>query len=796
MLIRYNHTFYLIFKLQFAFFLMIPYWGIGQLPRQTIKGVISDSDSGKPLEGANISFAASNFSGGTISDSSGYFRLTVPVGRVLLKVSHIGYYEREIDAVQVGSGKAVDIRVELEEISYQTAEININAGERQWLTPKSGASVKKLQSEDAARFAGGYFDPLRMVANMAGVTSANSDESNEIVIRGNSPRYLQWRLEGFEIPNPNHLANGQASSSGAYSAISTNVLSNFDFYTGSFPPEFGNALSGIMDLYLREGNRDKHEKGFQLSVVGAELALEGPIGKEQKNSYLFNLRYANFNFLKYLNVIDPADLSIVPSSFDLALKACFNSTPLGNFEVFGLATQSQAGDAQVRNIDEIKSGENDDFLERDAMISTGIVNSFHFKNGKTFLRTQLGYSFSKENWDEGFTDTLLVHTATEKEDFRTSFLTFSSSLSHKASPTLFFKAGVEYRYTIAQMYANRYVSPTQTDTLLDNQGSANRGNAYLLLKWKPLPQMEITPGFNCSYSGLTREILFEPRVGIHFLLTDNQAFNLGTGFHSCAEPMPIYYYRVKINNTLRQVANSELNQTRAFHLTAGYRKIFPGKIHLSIEAYLQSLTNVPVADDIKSQYSILNAAQGLPDRKLVNTGEGKNKGIEITLDKGFSGGYYFLATLSLFDSKYLAPDKVWYPSYYNSKFTSNFVAGKEFVVGKKRQNLLGINIRNMLRGGYRYTPVWESKSHEKKRIIYDTSKTYHAQLPAFNRVDFGLSYRINKPKTSYIFAADIQNLLNRHNVYRYTFRYTDKTVVQTARQGIGIVPLLSVRVEF
>ncbi len=269
----------------------------GQNYFQTVKGIIRDQESHQPIPEVAVKFSGPTATYSAFTDPNGYFRLKIPSGRWDLLVSRLGYGSRVQD-VQVGTGKEVMLEITLEAKVFETQEVQVSAGKKQWLTPASGASVRTLQSQDAARFAGGYYDPLRMVANFAGVTSGNSDASNEIVVRGNSPRGLLWRLEGLEIPNPNHLSNGVGSNGGAYSMISTNVLADFDFYTSAFPGEFGNALSGVMDLRLRKGNTDKQEYGIQLSVVGAEAAAEGPIGKSSDNSFLFNFRYANFDILK------------------------------------------------------------------------------------------------------------------------------------------------------------------------------------------------------------------------------------------------------------------------------------------------------------------------------------------------------------------------------------------------------------------------------------------------------------------------------------------------------------------
>src|SRR5512133_337577 len=191
----------------------------GQGYQQTVKGTLLDQESRQPIPEVILKFTDQSREFVAFTDNQGNFKLKIPAGRWNLLVSRLGYTTKVMQNIQVGTGKEVMLEIPLEAKIFETGEVQVSAGKKTWLTPYSGSSVRTLQSQDAARFAGGYYDPLRMVANFAGVTSGNSDESNEIVVRGNSPRGISWRLEGMEIPNPNHLANGVGNNGGAYSMI-------------------------------------------------------------------------------------------------------------------------------------------------------------------------------------------------------------------------------------------------------------------------------------------------------------------------------------------------------------------------------------------------------------------------------------------------------------------------------------------------------------------------------------------------------------------------------------------------
>jgi hypothetical protein len=789
---KYYSAFYCLF---FAFIFGIPLHA--QVYYQNVKGVLRDQDTRQPVPGAVLRFSNQKTGYVATSDGDGSFKLRIPAGRWDVVVTHLGYVPKSVQNIQVGTGKEVQFEMNLEAKVYETQEVRVSAGSKSWLTPNSGSSVRTLQSADASRFAGGYYDPLRMVANFAGITSGNSDDSNEIIVRGNSPRGLLWRLEGLEVPNPNHLSNGVGNNGGAYSMISTNVLADFDFYTGAFPAEYGNALSGVMDLRLKQGNTDKREYGVQLSVVGAELSAEGPLGKSRNNSYILNVRYANFDILKKYGIVNIQDLSIIPSSFDWAFKMNFRGKELGELSLFSIGGKSKAGNEASKNPEEIHNGiNNDEFLEEDKLSVFGVKHLKNFNDGKTYIRTIAGLTKFNENWHEGAVDTGNVYFLNKQDWFVSPVFRASVMVNSKLNTKNSVRIGGEYHGLSTDMFSIRRQTNLVYDTLVDQRSSSYYTQLYAQWKYKPNDFFEITPAVHSTYTAINEEATFEPRLGILVNLPRSQSLNIGAGFYSRQEPLPIYYFMVKVAKSGRQLLNRDLKTTKAFHFVVGYRKSLTTDLKVSLEGYYQHLYDVPVSAYTNNTFSMVNISDGLPDIDLNNNGISDNTGIELTIDKSFSDNYYFLATASIFDSKYRASNTYWYSTYYNSNFVFNLVCGKEFKVGKYRQNTLGFNLRNITRGGYRFTPPNYSQSLLKKTVVYDMQQIYGKHLPLFDRVDAGVSYRINRKKSAFNFSVDIQNVLNRHNVYRRSFSYVKGEIVETDRRLIGLVPIGGIRFDF
>ena len=210
---------------------------------------------------------------------------------------------RLLSNVLVGTGKELVLKIELTESITALDEVVITAGsdnKAEAFNEMATVSARSFSVEETKRFAAGISDPARMITAYAGVTGNGGDDQNAIVIRGNSPRGLLWRLEGMEIPNPNHFAS-EGTSSGGISILSSNTLARSDFFTGAFPAEFGNALSGAFDIMLRNGNNEKRETALQASVLGLEAALEGPINNKGA-SYLINYRYSTLALFTRLGI--------------------------------------------------------------------------------------------------------------------------------------------------------------------------------------------------------------------------------------------------------------------------------------------------------------------------------------------------------------------------------------------------------------------------------------------------------------------------------------------------------------
>ena len=360
---------------------------------QVVKGIITDKQSETPLIGATIEWIGEPVKG-TTTDAEGYFRLEdIPVGRQAFRISYIGYNGITIPNIVVTAGKEVVLDVALEESYEELSEIvvTVAAEKDKPINEMATVSARTFSLEEVNRYSGGRSDVARLAGSFAGVATAD-DSRNDIVIRGNSPTGVLWRLEGIPILNPNHFST-LGTTGGPVSALNSNLLSNSDFLTSAFPAEYGNALAGVFDLGFRNGNRDKYEFMVQTAAfTGFEAMAEGPINKEKGRSFILGARYSFVSLVGNLGL--DIGTNATPNYRDIAFKVNFGNSKAGNFSLFGIGGSS---DIEFLN-DEID--ENDLFAAPDEDSSAdsqfgvlGLRHNFVLDNN-TYWRTVIAASNS------------------------------------------------------------------------------------------------------------------------------------------------------------------------------------------------------------------------------------------------------------------------------------------------------------------------------------------------------------------------------------------------------------------
>lgn len=757
-------------------------------PVQTIRGTVVDYASNTPVAAATVQVINTSPALSAITDSAGNFIFRLPVGRYNIEAAAVGYLPVQVRDILVSSAKETFVTLLMQQRVTLLAGVTVKprVAKEQPLNNMATVSARMLSVEEAKRYAGGFDDPARLAASFAGVTG-NIDQ-NGIIVRGNAPKYLQWKMEGIEIPNPNHFGDLETVGSGILTAMSSQVLANSDFFTGAFPAEYSNALSGVFDMSMRKGSNQKHEHTLQVGVLGIDASSEGPFRKNGKASYLFNYRYST---LALVAPLLPENGNTIKYQ-DLSFKLNFPTQKSGTFTLWGIGFRDGAGSTPKKNPADWKY--KDDNEDNDITLVTGVAGLAHkyYFNKSSYIKTTLAGTNSRTEWLVDKMNTALQLKPLYRGQFNESNITLSGFINTKINSWHTNKTGI----TLTKMFYDIYLDKTFVAGGLPTEIINQKGNSALLAVYTGsavniTSKLVMNAGINAQYFLLNKHYTLEPRLGFRQNIGEGKSIGLAYGLHSRIEKLN-YYLNNDIISGGKEI-NKNLDFTKSHHLVLSYDWSINSNLHLKAEPYYQYIYAAPVIAD--SSFSFLNL-QGdwFFGSKLQSTGKGRNYGVELTLEKYISKGFYYLVTGSVFKSEYKGGDGIWRNTRFNRSYAINILAGKEWKTGHKHQNIVSLNARFTQQGGYRYSPVNTEASVTAKDVVYDETNAYILQAPGALNMHFTASYKINRKKLAHEFAFKLLNVTNQPDFKGHKYNLQSNAVdVYNANVAI---PNISYKLEF
>ena len=768
-----------------------------QLIGQEIIGKVLDADTKAPLPFANISL--NNSSIGTTTNEDGDFILkNVPLGRHDIAATYLGYATKYINQILVSSGKQTEVIFLLKpsSVTLDDVVVTYHKGRNQTLNNMAGINGVLLSVDEGKRMAGSLADPARLAMNFAGVASGNLQD-NAIVVRGNSPKGILWRVEGVEVFNPNHMAGGNIAGGGFLNIFSTNLLSNSDFFTGAFPSEYGNALSGVFDINLRNGNTNKREHFIQLGVLGLEMGSEGYFKKGSAASYNVGLR------LSSMGLIGKMAGGEAPSYQDLSFKTNFPTKKAGTFSFWGIGGLSQ-NHKPIRDYQEqwedgvltkFKYPQYEtDWTDKNIKWEVGAMGLSHriLLGKNTSLKSDISATGNSYSYKNKWFNEAKEKYYNDKDNYVAEWkYTIQSTLNHRFSSKLNTQFGLVHDQIFMDYKVNQ--SPKHEmpmENLATEKNNTYFSQAYGQLSFSPINPITLSGGLHLSHFGLTNELLLEPRANIKWSITPNHSIGLSYGKHSQREELKIYF--TPDENGIYQNQNLKMEQSNHYVFT--YEWMINEHLRFRIEPYYQTLNNIPVSE--KSSFSMANyKKEWLIKEKLVNKGTAENIGVDITMERFFDRGWYLLLTGSLFESKYKGVDGIERNSLFNRQYVANLLVGKEFIFDwKNKSRVLSTNLKLNYMGGYHFSPILREESLLAREAIYDNTKAFSEQGPASLYVDVAFSFKTNHKKWSGTWMLEMKNasLQEAYNGYRYN--YTHETLDKYYQ--FFIMPQLAYRIEF
>ncbi len=787
---------------------------------QNIRGSVVDKESQFPLIGVNI-LLGDDGTIGTSTDLDGNFTITgVPLGRWSVKFLYLGYEEIFISDLIINAGKETILNIEMEESVIEMAEVVISARRNGDVANEMATvSAREFSVQETNRYAGSRGEPARMASNFAGVQGAD-DSRNDVVIRGNTPSGVLWRLDGINIPNPNHFTI-PGTGGGSVTILNNKFLKNSDFFTGAFPAEYANGIAGVFDLKMRNGNNEKHEFSGQLGFLGTELMAEGPLSSDSKASYLATFRYSSLQLFTGLGIDVGTDA--IPKYQDASFRVNFPRKNGGNVALFGIGGVSDIdiliSEEEAPSTETLIFGSNDrDQFFGSRMGTIGLTYSQPFSTSSYFKAT-IAASHSNVTAEHEYIDRsvvnnlFVVNEKTEILDYEFTENKYSAYLNyvHKLSKRTSLKVGLNFDlldvdYQDRGKTVNIELSIPQTVTFGEWR---NRWNAQELLpliqpfaqaKFRFSEKFSMVAGFTSLYFGINDKSFspFEPRLGLSYQVDEQQKFGLGLGLHSQIQSPYLYYYGAEVDASGNPIAinKDNIGLVKSMHIVGSYDRLLGKVSRLKAEIYYQHLYDLPVSAD-GSSFSLINSGAGFtrffPD-ELTTGGNGRNYGVELTIERFFTKGYYFLITASLFDSKYRTLDNTWRNTSFNGRYALNGLVAKEWSLKNGSSFNIGTKLTSVGGGWYGNVDLIESQLQQD--VVYEDESVNTIKFRPYFRQDIKLAYKINTKKITHELAIDIVNIFDTRNILKKTFApdHPEGPVVDEFQ--LGRLPLFYYRIDF
>ncbi len=742
----------------------------------SITGRVTEESTGLPLRRVTIGVLQGETlvaGGKTMPD--GFFTITdVPVGEYTVRFNLVGYNTLLLDNVVVVSGEPTDMRVQLSIVS--TEEISVE--ENRFVRPNDIAnSIKSLRYEEIRRSPGGFEDIGRVLQTLPGVSFVNNGR-NDLIVRGGAPTENLFVVDNTTVPNINHFGS-QGSTGGPVSIIELDFVNEVDFISGAFPAKYGDKLSSVLDIRLRDGNRNTFLADINLSATGLGAVLEGPIGSKKKGSWLFS---ANRSYLDL--IFNAAGFGFVPEYTSAQLKAVYDFSDKNSLTV---NLWGNLDKVRFNNDDEEDRKDNENILQNN---QNGYVNSYEFKSvlsPNSVLKLNLGRTYTKFDYsgrDSLFTEIFSNNTTEGNTTMKAEYLVFPSGSTQieTGAGWTFVNSNsdilrvADTTYFVDDQTGSRYVLP---DLDINTDLQPGKAFAYAQLSQVFLSNFRLNIGARYDYfSEISNKNYFSPRASVVYNASPKLNFSLGYG---------IFYQSPSLVWLAGYEQNKSLNEIRSDQYVAGVEYLFSADWRVTLEGYYKDYSDYP-ASTIRPFIVLSNTGgdfeqtQDFGIEPLVSKGTGYSKGIELYIQKALTTNYYGLINLSLFDAKYKALDGVERNSSFNNRFIftilGGYKPGKEWEISGKFRYI----------GGRPFTPI---NPVDGTQLVSRYNSEY---LPDFNSLDLRVDKRWNFSGWTLITYLDVQNVYGRKNISGYQWnKYTNQI---EANESIGVLPTIGINAIF
>jgi len=732
-----------------------------------ISGIVTSATTGEPLPGATV--MVDGTPRGTSSNINGSYKImNVPVGIHTLKAQLLGYLPATRTDIVVNSIHPTEIDIALYESAIQTQGLIVTPDyfDR---TAESKISTQVQSNEEIRRLPGAFEDVVRAISILPGVAQALPGR-NDLIVRGGAPSENLYIVDNIALSNINHFGT-QGASGGPLSFVNLDYVEATSFSTGGFGARYGNRISSVLDIDLRNGRSDKFGGKVTVSATQFGLNGEGPLNSD--GTYLFSVRRSYLDF-----IFKAAGFAFVPEYWDFMAKANYS---VGRNDRFSLLTVGAIDNVRLFNDTPDKRFDNSKILASDQNQYIGGVSWKHLF-GRGFSDISLSQNTSEFKYSQ--TDSLLQTVFSNNSQENETRLNASLNLNLARNTELTFGGEFVHAYFDADLYLRPYVTSYGDSISLDKyfQSEATRGGGFMQVARNYGP-FRTTIGLRYDYFDLIQDHhAYSPRLSTMYVITDkiNVSFSLGQ-----YRQTPSYVWLVANSE------NRKLKFITANQFVAGFEYIFRPDSKITLEAYIKKYYNYPAS--LSRPYLVLantgagygGAQEGFAafgiDR-LASEGKGRARGLELFIQKKLSQvPCYGTFSLSYNKSQFSGLDGQMRLGSYDQRWIFNLGGGYIF---NERWEFSG---KFRYASGRPYTPF--NSNGTQSADLYNS-----VRLRANHSLDIRVERRFNYVGWGIISYIDIQNVYNRKAVDIPNFN--ERTGESENSSSIGILPSIGLSLEW
>jgi len=741
-----------------------------------IRGRVMDKEKYEPLPFVNVVVMGTN--SGAATDMNGEFVITgLEPGIYTLKATFIGYKPAYSDEIEINNAKTAYIEITMKQLDLQIGEVTVTPSKYENLE-ESPVSVQQIQVSDIEKSPGANRDISKVIQSFPGVGSSVSFR-NDIIVRGGGPSESVFYLDGIEIPTLNHFST-QGASGGAVGIINADLIQNVNYYSGAFPANRNNALSGVFEFKLKDGNKDQTNRRISVGASETALTMDGPI--LNNTTYLLSLRRSYLQFL-----FDAIGLPFLPTFNDVLFKSETDFNQKNRLTLIGLGALDKSRlNTGINNPDKEQQYILNYLPEQDQWNYVVGANYKHVMGNSfqnlIFSRNVLNNeSFKYINNNKKPENEILDYRSQEIENN----LRIDNTYRNKGYKIVMSAQLAQAKYGNTT-YQRRFIGDQtniidyDTDLTLYKWGlSGQISKAYLRDKLRlSLGIRSDANNYSSNMNNLANQL--SPRFSASYSLTKRLNFNFNTGLYYELPP----YTSLGFRNSAGELVNKQngIKYISVAHYIAGFEFFRNADSKISLEGFYKKYNDYPIS--VTDSISLANKGADfavIGDEEIISRGKGRAYGLELSGRYVLFENMESIVSYTLVKSEFDNYKGEYIPSSWDSRHIFTMTTTKPF--GQKWQ--AGYRLRYV--SGLPYTPYHLEKSslvtawQTRGQPFKDFSKYNSKRLKDFVQLDIRIDRRFYFSNIALTLYLDVQNVLN------YQAEQPDIIIPETDSSGDRII---------